>query len=151
MWHDLAHPGACAVVINFFAPWCHWCQRLEPTWEAATKEVHDKYPEYDGRIRFAKVCVHGSESGGGAGIWGGGGVPCWWPLGRADLKRPCSPTTLREPPSSLLQVDCTAEVELCRAHFIQGFPSIRVFRKGHDDIYIGGVSWHNGRGTGLVE
>lgn len=43
------------VMINFFAPWCHWCQRLEPTWEAATKEVHDKYPEWDGRIRFAKV------------------------------------------------------------------------------------------------
>lgn len=47
-----------AVVINFFAPWCHWCQRLEPTWEAATKEVHDKYPEWDGRIRFAKVSAH---------------------------------------------------------------------------------------------
>lgn len=38
-----------------------------------------------------------------------------------------------------LQVDCTAEVNLCREHFIQGFPSIRVFRKSHDDIYIGGV------------
>lgn len=44
------------VVINFYAPWCHWCQRLEPTWEAATKAVHDKYPDVsDGRIRFAKV------------------------------------------------------------------------------------------------
>ena len=28
------------------------------------------------------------------------------------------------------------EVDLCRSHFITGFPSIRVFRKGHDDIYI---------------
>lgn len=44
------------VVMNFYAPWCHWCQRLEPAWEAATKEVHEKYPEgTDGRIRFAKV------------------------------------------------------------------------------------------------
>lgn len=44
------------IVINFYAPWCHWCQRLEPAWEAATKEVHEKYPEgTDGRIRFAKV------------------------------------------------------------------------------------------------
>ncbi|GIL67187.1 hypothetical protein Vafri_20620 [Volvox africanus] len=81
------------VIVNFYAPWCHWCQRLEPTWEAATKEVHDKYPEWDGRIRFAKV-------------------------------------------------DCTLEMELCRDHFIQGFPSIRVFRKGHDDIMIGETRQH---------
>ena len=37
------------------------------------------------------------------------------------------------------QIDCTAEMELCRQAFIQGFPSIRVFRKGHDDITVGGV------------
>jgi len=43
------------VVVNFFAPWCPWCQRLAPTWEAATEEVHKKYPEEDGRIRYAKV------------------------------------------------------------------------------------------------
>ena len=29
-----------------------------------------------------------------------------------------------------MQVDCTAEVELCREHQITGFPSIRVFRAG---------------------
>eukprot|EP00775_Hariotina_reticulata_P009534 gene9534-9698_t len=82
------------VVVNFYAPWCHWCQRLEPAWEAATKAVHEKYPEgSDGRIRFAKV-------------------------------------------------DCTAEVELCRSHFITGFPSIRVFRRSHDDIYIQGHHEH---------
>ena len=45
----------CAVVVNFYAPWCPWCQRLEPTWEAVTQEVHTKYPDSDGRIRFAKV------------------------------------------------------------------------------------------------
>jgi hypothetical protein len=39
----------------------------------------------------------------------------------------------------LLQVDCTAEAGLCRQHIIQGFPSIRVFRKGHDDVYVGKV------------
>ena len=44
-----------AVVVNFFAPWCPWCQRLEPTWELVTQEVHKRYPEDDGRLRFAKV------------------------------------------------------------------------------------------------
>ena len=46
---------AVAVVVNFYAPWCPWCQRLEPTWEAVTQEVHTKYPDSDGRIRYAKV------------------------------------------------------------------------------------------------
>lgn len=81
------------LVVNFYAPWCHWCQRLAPSWEAASKAVHDKYPEYDGRIRFAKV-------------------------------------------------DCTTDVPLCRSQFIQGFPSLRVYRKGHDDIYIQGMHEH---------
>eukprot|EP00882_Tetradesmus_deserticola_P024122 GHRQ01026351.1.p1 GENE.GHRQ01026351.1~~GHRQ01026351.1.p1 ORF type:complete len:372 (+),score=79.39 GHRQ01026351.1:168-1283(+) len=82
------------VVINFYAPWCHWCQRLEPAWEAATKEIHEKYPEAtDRRIRFAKI-------------------------------------------------DCTAEADLCRNNFITAFPSIRVFRKAHDDIYLNGQHEH---------
>ena len=34
---------------------CPWCQRLEPTWEAVTQELHVKYPESDGRLRFAKA------------------------------------------------------------------------------------------------
>lgn len=53
-------PGrlCAAVVVNFFAPWCPWCQRLEPTWEAVTQEVHRRYPEKDGRLRFARVCSH---------------------------------------------------------------------------------------------
>lgn len=49
-------PWMLAVVVNFYAPWCPWCQRLEPTWEAVTQEVHTKYPDSDGRLRFAKVC-----------------------------------------------------------------------------------------------
>lgn len=48
-------PGPHAVVVNFYAPWCPWCQRLEPTWEAVVAEVHKRYPESDGRIRFGKV------------------------------------------------------------------------------------------------
>lgn len=81
------------VVVNFYAPWCPWCQRLEPTWDAVAAEVKARYPEADGRLRFAKV-------------------------------------------------DCTVEVDLCRGHQITGFPSLRVFRKGHDDINVHGVKDH---------
>lgn len=91
------------VVVNFFAPWCSWCQRLAPTWEEVTQAVHEKYPEEtrnpdgsgagDGRIRFAKV-------------------------------------------------DCTAEVELCRQHAVTGFPSIRVFRAGRDEVNAHGYPDH---------
>lgn len=81
------------VVLNFYAPWCPWCQRLEPTWEVVAKEVHKRYPEADGRIRFGKV-------------------------------------------------DCTQEVAMCREYHITGFPSIRVFRKGSDDITVLGVKEH---------
>lgn len=42
----------------------------------------------------------------------------------------------------VLQVDCTAEMELCKTHVITGFPSIRVFRRGHDDLYIHGHHEH---------
>ena len=81
------------MVLNFYAPWCPWCQPLEPTWESVVSEVHKRYPESDGRIRMGKV-------------------------------------------------DCTLEVELCRQHHITGFPSIRVFRKGVDDVTVHGIHEH---------
>ena len=31
---------------------------------------------------------------------------------------------------------------MCRSHYITGFPSIRVFRRAHDDIYIHGQHEH---------
>ena len=33
-------------------------------------------------------------------------------------------------PPLVRQVDCTAEVDLCRKHYITAFPSIRIFRHG---------------------
>ncbi|KAI4333822.1 hypothetical protein L6164_018583 [Bauhinia variegata] len=72
------------LVVNFFAPWCYWSQRLKPSWEKAAKMIRQRYdPEMDGRILLAKV-------------------------------------------------DCTEEVDLCRRNHIQGYPSIRIFRKGSD-------------------
>ena len=40
------------------------------------------------------------------------------------------------------KVDCTAEVELCRQHAVTGFPSIRVFRQGHDEVNAHGYVDH---------
>jgi hypothetical protein len=34
------------------------------------------------------------------------------------------------------QVDCTKDEALCKDHFITAFPSIRVFRKAHDDMIV---------------
>lgn len=40
------------------------------------------------------------------------------------------------------QVDCVQQSALCREHHITGFPSIRVFRSGHDDITVHGMRDH---------
>ncbi|XP_038690777.1 protein disulfide-isomerase 5-4-like isoform X2 [Tripterygium wilfordii] len=72
------------LVVNFYAPWCYWSNRLKPSWEKAAKIIRERYdPEIDGRILLAKV-------------------------------------------------DCTQEGDLCRSNHIQGYPSIRIFRKGSD-------------------
>lgn len=72
------------LVVNFYAPWCNWSNRLKPSWEKTAKIISEKYdPEMDGRILLGKV-------------------------------------------------DCTEEVDLCKRHHVQGYPSIRVFRKGSD-------------------
>ncbi|KAL7186476.1 hypothetical protein ACSBR2_028261 [Camellia fascicularis] len=72
------------LVVNFYAPWCHWSNRLKPSWEKAAGIIRERYdPDVDGRILLGKV-------------------------------------------------DCTEEVNLCRRHHIQGYPSIRIFRKGSD-------------------
>ncbi|XP_014522029.1 protein disulfide-isomerase 5-4 [Vigna radiata var. radiata] len=71
-------------VVNFYAPWCYWSQRLKPSWEKASKIIRERYdPETDGRIVMGRV-------------------------------------------------DCTQNGELCRSHHVQGYPSIRIFRKGSD-------------------
>eukprot|EP00983_Pelagomonas_calceolata_P049148 1141369-Pelagomonas_calceolata.AAC.2 len=61
--------------------------------------------------------------------------------GHKGVKTSCSgsalfitPEKLLPFPAALLQVDCTREVELCREHIMQGFPSILVFRTRHDDL-----------------
>lgn len=43
------------LIVNYYAPWCPWCQRLAPTWEAVMNYAHTQYPTSDGRIRVGKV------------------------------------------------------------------------------------------------
>lgn len=74
------HP---VVFVNFFAPWCSWCQKLAPVWEKAAETVHKKYEGESSVIRLAKV-------------------------------------------------DCTLHRQLCMANYVQGYPSMRVFRHGSD-------------------
>ncbi|KAG6553604.1 hypothetical protein Mapa_004518 [Marchantia paleacea] len=74
------------LLVNFYAGWCSWSQRLKPSWEKAAQIIHERYhPDDDGRIMLGKV-------------------------------------------------DCAEakNLMLCRSHHIQGYPSIRVFRKGQD-------------------
>ncbi|GJX52792.1 disulfide isomerase-like protein 5-4 [Tanacetum coccineum] len=82
------------VVVNFYAPWCHWSTKLKPAWEKTAKVMRQRYnPEHDGRI------VVGS-------------------------------------------VDCTQDAELCRKHHVQGYPSIRIYRKGSDVKDKNGIHIH---------
>lgn len=44
------------VLVNFFAPWCHWCRKLEPVWEHTASELQKR--PYKNTVTFAKVnCV----------------------------------------------------------------------------------------------
>lgn len=46
------------VFVNFHAPWCVWCQRLEPVWEAA---AHEFGSEFGARVGMGKVDCTDSE------------------------------------------------------------------------------------------
>jgi len=51
------HQQNDVMIVNFFAPWCHWCQKLAPVWEKAATQIKDKHPGND--LMLAKVdCTH---------------------------------------------------------------------------------------------
>ncbi|RWW37156.1 hypothetical protein BHE74_00057771, partial [Ensete ventricosum] len=31
------------LVVNFFAPWCYWSNRLKPSWARAAKIIKERY------------------------------------------------------------------------------------------------------------
>ena len=89
------------LLVNYHAPWCPWCRRLEPTWEAAGIKVHSKYPKGSrNRVVLAKV-------------------------------------------------DCTRHLNLCTREQVTGYPTIRVYTEGSDDVAIGNhhdhASYHGDR------
>ena len=44
------------LLVNFYAPWCPWSQRMAPVWEATARQLHELYsPSQDGRLLLAKV------------------------------------------------------------------------------------------------
>lgn len=42
------------VLVNFYAPWCPFCQQLNPHWENAAAQLPD-HPEYSEMVRMASV------------------------------------------------------------------------------------------------
>lgn len=42
------------VLVNYYAPWCPFCQKLNPEWERAAAQLVD-HPEYSERVRMASV------------------------------------------------------------------------------------------------
>lgn len=49
------------MVVNFFTPWCHWCQKLEPVWEKANEDFVNKH-KGDSRLILAKVDCTADDS-----------------------------------------------------------------------------------------
>lgn len=49
------------MIVNFFAPWCHWCKKLEPVWEKSAATLVQKFPN-DPRLMLAKVDCTASTS-----------------------------------------------------------------------------------------
>ena len=43
------------VLVNFFVPWCHWCQRFAPIWEATSKTLAKTQEAFAQKTRLAKV------------------------------------------------------------------------------------------------
>jgi thiol-disulfide isomerase/thioredoxin len=54
--HAAAEARHPLLLVNFYAPWCPWSQRMTPVWEAAARTLHGRYPTgSDGRILLGKV------------------------------------------------------------------------------------------------
>jgi len=46
------------LIVNFYTPWCHWCQKLEPVWDEAAAKIKEQDNDRM-LIRFASVDCSG--------------------------------------------------------------------------------------------
>jgi len=50
------------VLVNFFAPWCIWCRRLEPVWENTAKKIMGSHHTIQSPIKLCSVdCTDQAE------------------------------------------------------------------------------------------
>ncbi|KAH9792917.1 protein disulfide isomerase-like 5-4 [Citrus sinensis] len=94
------------LAVNFYAPWCYWSKRLVFLFSPFVSQILETIMGESSQNNERKV---------------------FFPSLNSFLYDPEMDGRIL-----LAKFDCTEEVELCRRHHIQAYPSIRIFRKGSD-------------------
>ena len=97
-WDDFIKGNELAFV-DFYAPWCIWCQRAAPTWEKFAEEVERAS---DLPVAVAKVR-------------------------RRPARVAIVPSNRDPAPLPSGQVNCPAEPALCAAQRVMAFPTMRFY------------------------
>jgi len=50
------------VFVNFFVPWCHWCKKFAPVWDATSNTIRELDEPFAKRTKLAKVNCQESEA-----------------------------------------------------------------------------------------
>ena len=100
------------MLVDFHAPWCPWCQKFAPTWEAIGYLFNVAIFHHE---RFPAI-IEGFEKG--------EGLPEFDP----DM-------TFREKHEvAVAEVDCAMFPKLCNMHGVAGYPTVRIVRRGHEKL-----------------